>query len=210
MIRESESKDLTRISDDEHLPGQEVRLLSFADKERNPLWSPFRWWRQCACLPWYPAIMQSKATSVSEYLQHIPDDQRDAFLQVRKVILDHLPAGFVECMNYGMIGYVVPHSIYPTGYHCDPTLPLPFAWLAYQKNSINLYHMGIYANPKLLTWFQDEYQKQSTRKLDMGKSCMRFKHYDDIPYSLIGKLFTKISVKDRITLYETSFKKGKK
>jgi hypothetical protein len=110
-------------------------------------------------------------------------------------------------MNYGMLGYVVPHSIYPAGYHCDPKLPVPFLWLAYQKNSINFYHMGIYADDSLLHWFQSQRPQHSTRKLDMGKSCIRFKHYQDIPYDLIGELVTKMSVEDWVKMYEIQFKK---
>jgi hypothetical protein len=107
-----------------------------------------------------------------------------------------------------MLGYVVPHSLYPAGYHCDPKLPLPFAGLASQKNSINFYHMGLYANKELYDWFVGEYPKHSKQKLDMGKSCIRFKKPDDIPYVLIGTLMKKISVKDWIHLYESAFSKG--
>jgi uncharacterized protein YdhG (YjbR/CyaY superfamily) len=151
--------------------------------------------------------MQSSATTVSDYLLLCPEDQKPHIEKFRKTILDNLPEWFQECINYGMIGYVVPHSIYPAGYHCDPKLPLPFLWLAYQKNSINFYHMGIYAEPWLSEWFTAEYTKHSSRKLDMGKSCIRFKKYDEIPYNLIGELCSKISVDQWITLYETSLKK---
>lgn len=151
--------------------------------------------------------MQSSTTSVLEYLDQCPLEQKEYLLQCRKAILDHLPAWFQECMNYGMLGYVVPHSIYPAGYHCDPKLPVPFLWLAYQKNSINFYHMGIYADDSLLHWFQSQRPQHSTRKLDMGKSCIRFKHYQDIPYDLIGELVTKMSVEDWVKMYEIQFKK---
>lgn len=151
--------------------------------------------------------MQSSATTVSDYLLLCPEDQKPHIEKFRKSILDNLPKWFQECINYGMIGYVVPHSIYPAGYHCDPKLPLPFLWLAYQKNSINFYHMGIYAEPWLSEWFITEYPKHCSRKLDMGKSCIRFKKYDEIPYNLIGELCSKISVDQWITLYETSLKK---
>lgn len=151
--------------------------------------------------------MQSKATTVQEYCSQCPANQAEAFLQLRETIKNNLPNWFEECMNYGMIWYVVPHSLYPVGYHCDPKLPLPFMWLAYQKNSINFYHMGIYADEQLLQRFQSEFPRFSKRRLDMGKSCIRFKWYDDIPYNLIGQLVAKITPSQRITLYEISFKK---
>ena len=151
--------------------------------------------------------MQSKATTVEEYCSQCPANQVEAFLQLREIIKKNLPDGFEECMNYGMLGYVVPHSLYPAGYHCDPKLPLHFMGLAYQKNSINFYHMGIYADEQLLQRFQSEFPHFSKRKLDMGKSCIRFKWYDDIPYELIGQLVTKVTSSQRIALYEKSFKK---
>lgn len=151
--------------------------------------------------------MQSSATTVSDYLLSCPRSQKPYIEKLRQAILTDLPEGFVECMNYGMIGYVIPHSIYPAGYHCDPKLPLPFLWLAYQKNSINFYHMGIYADTTLLERFQQEYYKYCKSKLDMGKSCIRFKKYEDIPYDLIIKLCSKISVAQRIALYEKNWKK---
>ena len=129
--------------------------------------------------------MQSQAKTVEEYCSQVPLDQADAFLTLRDTIKKNLPDGFQECINYGMIGYVVPHSLYSNGYHCDPKLPLPFMGLAYQKNSINFYHMGIYADESLLQRFQSEFPRFSQRKLDMGKSCIRFKYYNDIPYDLI-------------------------
>ena len=112
-------------------------------------------------------------------------------------------------MNYGMIGYIVPHSTYPNGYHCNPKLPLPFINLASQKNFIALYHMGIYANPQLLDWFVAEYPKHSTQKLDMGKSCIRFKKMDQIPFDLIAELMQKITVNEWIKCYESNFIKQK-
>ncbi|MCA9386185.1 DUF1801 domain-containing protein [Candidatus Dojkabacteria bacterium] len=154
--------------------------------------------------------MQSKATSVQHYVDELPDDRKDAFLLIREAILNNLPEGFEETMSYGMVGYVVPHSIYPEGYHCDPKLPLPFLNIANQKNSINLYHMGIYADTELHDWFVSEYPNHTEAKLDMGKSCIRFKKMDQIPYELIAKLATKRSVQDWIGLYESEFKKSKK
>lgn len=151
--------------------------------------------------------MTSNAKTPNEYLKEIPEDRVEAFNKLRETILKNIPKGFEECMCYGMIGYVVPHSIYPNGYHCDPKIPLPFANLASQKNSINFYHMGIYGSPELLAWFQEEYKKQCKSKLDMGKSCIRFKKMDDIPFDLIGKLMKKISVEEWINLYESNLKK---
>jgi len=151
--------------------------------------------------------MQSQALTVDEYISQIPDSQREAIILLRKTILENLPEGFVEEMNYGMIGYVVPHSIYPKGYHCDPKLPLPFLSIAAQKNFIAVYHMGIYANPELLNWFTDEFPKYSKQKLDMGKSCIRFKNVAHIPYELIGELAKKVEVAAWISLYESNFVK---
>jgi uncharacterized protein YdhG (YjbR/CyaY superfamily) len=151
--------------------------------------------------------MQSKAKNVTEYLAEIPEERQQAFNELRKTILENIPKGFEECMSYGMIGYVVPHAIYPKGYHCDPKLPLPFMNIASQKNFIALYHMGIYSNPKLLEWFTSEFPKHSKYKLDMGKGCVRFKKPDAIPFQLIGELMTKISVPDYITIHEFHLKK---
>ncbi len=151
--------------------------------------------------------MTSTATTPEQYIAEAPEDRREALQKLRKVINDNLPKGFKEGMGYGMIGYVVPHQIYPVGYHCTPDLPLPFMSFASQKNSINFYHMGIYANKELLDWFVAEYPKYSKKKLDMGKSCMRFKKTEDIPYALIGELVQKVSVNDWIATYEAAFKK---
>lgn len=151
--------------------------------------------------------MQSQALTVDEYIRQIPDSQREAIILLQKTILENLPVGFVEEMNYGMIGYVVPHSIYPKGYHCDPKLPLPFLSIAAQKNFIAVYHMGMYANPELLNWFTGEFPKYSKQKLDMGKSCIRFKNVAHIPYELIGELAKKVEVVDWISLYESNFVK---
>jgi uncharacterized protein YdhG (YjbR/CyaY superfamily) len=149
--------------------------------------------------------MTSDAMTVKQYIDELPDERRAAFVKLRKVIRKNLPKGFKEQMSYGNVGYVVPHSVYPAGYHCDPKLPLPFVGLANQKNSINFYHMGIYSDKKLLAWFQKEYAKATPRKLDMGKSCVRFKKMDDIPYELIGELMGKMSAKDWIRVYEKAF-----
>ena len=146
--------------------------------------------------------MQSKAATPEEYVESLPEDRREAINKLRKVIRKNLPKGFAEEMSYGMIGYVVPHKLYPKGYHCDPKLPLPFLNIASQKNFIAVYHMGIYMNPKLLDWFTNEYPKHSKKKLDMGKSCLRFKKPDEIPYDLIGELASKMTVAEWVSLYE--------
>jgi len=152
--------------------------------------------------------MQSKALSVVDYLNELPEERKTAMLALREAILNNIPDGFTETMSYGMIGYVIPHSLYPAGYHCDPKLPLPFINIASQKNFIALYHMGIYAKPDLLQWFVKEYPKYCTHKLDMGKSCIRFKKVDQIPLPLIAALVQKISVEEWIKCYETQFKKS--
>ena len=151
--------------------------------------------------------MQSHALTPEEYFANLPADRKPAMIELRKTILKNLPKGFVEVMNYGMPGYVIPHSIYPDGYHCNPQLPLPFINIASQKNFIAIYHMGIYADKKLLAWFTKEYGKLGKKKLDMGKSCLRFKHPEDIPIKLIGALAGKMSVKEWIAIYEKNFKR---
>ncbi|MCB9332150.1 MAG: DUF1801 domain-containing protein [Lewinellaceae bacterium] len=151
--------------------------------------------------------MTHQANSPSDYILAIPEERRDAFTRLRETIQENIPDGFQEGMSYGMIGYVVPHSIYPSGYHCDPKLPLPFASIASQKNFIALYHMGLYANEELLKWFVAEYPKHSKTKLDMGKSCIRFKKPEAIPFQLIAELMQKMSVDDWVELYETHLKR---
>jgi len=151
--------------------------------------------------------MQSKAATPQEYIESLPDERKAAMAELRNVIKKNLPKGFSEEMSYGMLGYVVPHSLYPAGYHCDPKLPLPFLSIASQKNFVAVYHMGIYADPKLLDWFTGEFKKHSKSKLDMGKSCIRFKKPDQIPFKLIGELASKMTVKDWVTTYESAFKK---
>jgi uncharacterized protein YdhG (YjbR/CyaY superfamily) len=152
--------------------------------------------------------MQSKATTPQEYLNELPSDRKAAIEKLRHTILENLPDGFQEVMSYGMLGYVVPHSIYPKGYHCDPKLPLAFMNVASQKNFVALYHMGIYGSKPLLDWFVSEYPKHCKSKLDMGKSCIRFKKMEDIPYELIAQLTRKISVQDWIFYYENAFTKA--
>ncbi len=146
--------------------------------------------------------------TVENYIEQLPEDRKTAMQELRKIFSENLPEGFQECMSYGMIGYVVPHSIYPAGYHCDVKLPLPFLNLASQKSHIAVYHMGIYADSELLRWFQEEYSKQVKGKLDMGKSCIRFKKPELIPYNLFAELARKMSVQDWISIYEKNYKKS--
>jgi hypothetical protein len=149
--------------------------------------------------------MTSAAKTVEEYMNNLPEDRKKPIELLRNSMLKNVPKGFEEGMNYGMIGYYVPHTIYPKGYHCKPTDPLPFITFASQKNSINFYHMGMYANKDLYDWFVAEYPKHSSRKLDMGKSCIRFNKFDEIPFELLGELVTKISVAEWIAMYESAF-----
>ncbi|MEX2511633.1 MAG: DUF1801 domain-containing protein [Cyclobacteriaceae bacterium] len=150
--------------------------------------------------------MLSKATTVEAYINEIPPSRKGPFEKLRNTILNHLPKGFEESINYGMIGYVVPLKTYPEGYHCNPELPLPFVNIANQKNYIALYHLGLYANGALLEWFKSEYPRHSQRKLDMGKSCIRFKNPEQIPFELIGSLMEKITMQEWIESYELGVK----
>jgi len=152
--------------------------------------------------------MQSKATTIEQYLAELTEDRKLIITKLRQIILDNLPEGFEEEMSYGMLSYVVPHSLFPSGYHCDPKLPLPFISLASQKTHIGFYHMGVYANEELLNWFTTEYEKTDIKvKLNMGKSCIRFKKEAHIPYELLGRLVSKVTVKDWIETYESNIKK---
>lgn len=145
--------------------------------------------------------------TVKEILTNLPMERVEPFNKLHDVIVKNLPKGFEAAISYGVLSYVVPHTLYPAGYHCKPSEPLPFAGLASQKNSINFYHMGLYSDTKLLEWFVTEYPKHTKQKLDMGKSCIRFKKLDDIPYKLIGELMKKMSVKEWVAVYETNLKK---
>lgn len=151
--------------------------------------------------------MKPTGINVEAILENISEERKEAFERLHQIIVDHLAPGLEPGISYGNLGYVVPHSIYPAGYHCKPSEPLPLAWIASQKNSINFYHMGIYADPKLLDWFVAEYPKYSTQKLDMGKSCMRFKKPEHIPFELIGQLMGKMSAQEWIDMYERLYKK---
>jgi uncharacterized protein YdhG (YjbR/CyaY superfamily) len=151
--------------------------------------------------------MTYPVSTPDEYINAVDADRREYFSKLRNTILENIPSDFQEQMSYGSIGYVVPLQLYPAGYHCDPKLPLPFVAIAAQKNFIALYHMGIYANPELLTWFVDAYPQHCKSKLDMGKSCIRFKKPAEIPLGLIGELMKKVSVDDWIAGYEANLKK---
>jgi hypothetical protein len=153
--------------------------------------------------------MQAQGQTVEEILNNLPEDRIEPFNRLHTTIVQNLPEGFQAAISYGGLGYVVPHTLYPAGYHCKPAEPLPFAGIASQKGSINLYHMGMYANPELLNWFVAEYPKHCQQKLDMGKSCVRFKKMEAIPYDLIAELMRKMNVKDWIELYEKSFVRKK-
>jgi uncharacterized protein YdhG (YjbR/CyaY superfamily) len=146
--------------------------------------------------------MQSKVNILDEYLDSLLADRKEAIAKLRKIFKQALPSGYQETMDYGMLAYVVPKSIYQAGYHVDPQLPLPFINLASQKNFIAIYHMGLYADEQLLKWFREEYAKLVSTKLDMGKSCIRFKNLKNIPYDLIAELVSKINVEEWINLYE--------
>ena len=154
--------------------------------------------------------MQSTTKTPQEYIDSLPEERKPAMQKLRSVISENLPKGFVETMGYGMLCYVVPHSAYPNGYHCDPKLPLPFLSVASQKNFIAVYHMGIYSDKGILDWFTSEYPKHVKTKLDMGKSCIRFKKADQIPYDLLAELFQKMTVEDWISKYEAVLKQNSK
>ena len=151
--------------------------------------------------------MKAIGKTVMEILSNVPPERIEPFNKLHETIVKNLPSGFEPSISYGGLGYVVPHSLYPDGYHCKPSEPLPFAGIASQKHTINFYHMGIYSDPKLLNWFVSEYPKHCNQKLNMGKSCIRFKKLDQIPYQLIGELMRKVSVNDWITTYEMNLKK---
>ena len=151
--------------------------------------------------------MQSSAATPKEYMEQLPEDRKQAMTKLREVIIKNLPKGFEEIMNYGMLGWVVPHSMYAPGYHCDPKLPLPFLGIASQKNFIAVYNMGVYADKKLYDWFVAEFPNHSKYKLDMGKSCIRFKKPDAIPFDLIGQLAAKMTPEQWIELYESQLKR---
>lgn len=151
--------------------------------------------------------MKIESKNVEDYISRIPIEQKGVFQMIRNAILKTIDEQFEECIQYNMVSYVVPKSVYPEGYHCDPSLPLSFASIAAQKSSINLYHMGIYANPELLEWWKSEYNNHCKSKLDMGKSCIRFRKYDEIPFDLISALFSKMTAADWVKQYDQLLKK---
>lgn len=148
--------------------------------------------------------MKIEAETPADYISQLPPGRKKAVSKLRTVVRKNLPKGFREEINYSMLGYVVPHSLYPAGYHCDPSKPLPFINIASQKNFIALYHMGIYADETLYKWLTAEYPKHVDTKLDMGKSCIRFKNPDKIPFELIAELVSKITPDEWISFYEKS------
>ena len=143
---------------------------------------------------------------IKKYIDNLPNDRKKPFIKLQKTIRENIPEGFEEVFSYNMVAYVVSRNLYPAGYHCTPELELPFIHIGNQKNSINLYHMAIYSDKKLLDWFVKEWPKYNDKKLDMGKSCIRFKNIDNIPYELIEKLVKKMSAKEWIKLYEKNKK----
>jgi len=150
--------------------------------------------------------MQSQAKTVDQYVAELPPERQAVVEELRQTFKRQLPKGFEEVMSYGMIGWVVPHKLYPAGYHCDPKLPLPFLAVASQKNFISVYHMGLYADPAMLDWFKQAHAKASPKKLDMGKSCVRYKKPEDVPVALLGELATRMSPQQWIQLYEAQLK----
>jgi uncharacterized protein YdhG (YjbR/CyaY superfamily) len=151
--------------------------------------------------------MTIKAATIADYVEQIPEDRKEIFKELLSIFRTHLPKGYEECLSYGMPAFSVPHSLYPSGYHVSPQVALPFISIASQKNFIALYHMGLYATPELISWWKEEYPKHSKRKLDMGKSCVRFKKMDDIPFQLIKELAQKITPEQWIATYEKQLKK---
>lgn len=151
----------------------------------------------------------SKATTIGEYLKGLEPEQRKTVQAVRKIIKLNLPNGYKEVLQYGMISYVVPLSFYPKGYLNNPNVPLPYISLAGQKKHNAIYFMGLYADSKLNSWFQKEY-KASGKRLDIGKSCVRFRKLDDLPLELIGKAVGKISPKRMVEYYEGAKEKRSK
>lgn len=150
----------------------------------------------------------TKEAAIKAYIDQVNEDRKEAFLELYDTVRANIPAGFEEQLSYGSIGFVVPKSIYPQGYHCTPELPLPFVSIASQKSHIALYHMGIYMMQNVLDWFVAEYPKHSKYKLDMGKSCIRFKRMDAIPYALIAELMRKITVDAFVNQYEKALKRS--
>ena len=151
--------------------------------------------------------MQSKATSVEHYLTELPEDRKAIMQQLREMIQSHISKDTEETMQYGMITYVIPYSVYPAGYHCAPKQPLPFISLAAQKNFFAFYHMGMYAKPELLNWYIEAYERIMQRKPDVGKSCIRFKKAEHISFELLAELVRRMPSSEWIELYEKMLKR---
>ena len=154
--------------------------------------------------------MAIKPETHDQYVEELPDDRKEVIQRLRTILKENLPVGYEEEISYGMIGYVVPYSIYPAGYAVKPKVPLPLINLASQKNHVALYHMAVYAVPGIAEWFQTEYPKHCKTKLDMGKGCIRLKKMDDIPYDLIGELARKVDVQTWIDTYEKVVRRPRK
>jgi hypothetical protein len=153
--------------------------------------------------------MARTAQTVDAYLDSLPKERSHALRAVRRVILENLPAGYEEHMQYGMITYVVPHSLYPAGYHCNPEQPLPYASLGSQKNHMALYLMSVYGDPALDQWFRGAWQA-SGKRLDMGKSCVRFRTLEDLPLEVIGQVIARVSAKKYVARVEAALQKAKR
>jgi len=151
--------------------------------------------------------MPNSPKDFASYIQPLTQERQMVMTQLRQTILTHIDPAFEETIQYGMPSFVVPFQLYPAGYHCNPKDPLPFLSFASQKNFIALYHCGLYAEEALHSWFVAEFPKHSKHKLDMGKSCIRFKYMNDIPYELIGDLIEKMTLTDWVQRYETTFKR---
>lgn len=151
--------------------------------------------------------MNSQAKTPEQYVEELLGERREVINNLRAVFKKNLPRELIEVMSYGMIGYVIPRTIYPKGYHVNPSIELPFVHLASQKRHIALYHMGLYFDETLVSWFKEEYSQLGIGKLDMGKSCVRFNRMDAIPYELVGELSGKMSIHEYIAGYEKSIAK---
>ena len=154
--------------------------------------------------------MATKPETPDQYVEELPNDRKEVIQRLRTILKENLPVGYEEEISYGMIGYVVPYSIYPAGYAVKPKVPLPLINLASQKNHVALYHMAVYAVPGIAEWFQTEYPKHCKTKLDMGKGGIRLKKMDDIPYDLIGELARKVDVQTWIDTYEKVVRRPRK
>jgi hypothetical protein len=149
----------------------------------------------------------SKPDTFEAYFEALPAERKEGMERLRDTLRANLPDGFAEVLNYGFPSWVVPHSVFPSGYHVDPSLPLPFVSIASQKRHVAVYHMGLYASSSLLDWFVSAWSEHSKRKLDMGKSCIRFRKPDDIPHALLGDLCGRMSVQEWIDLYVQTVKR---